>query len=832
MLIMSLQQNPQLKLAYEFVQHTNKNVFLTGKAGTGKTTFLHNLKESSPKRMVVVAPTGVAAINAGGVTIHSFFQLPFGPHIPEGMQKQSSSFNSDPRQSFNNYKKFNRDKINLIKSLDLLVIDEISMVRADMLDAIDEVLRRYKNHSKPFGGVQLLLIGDLHQLSPIVKDDEWNILKDYYETIYFFSSNALKKSQHVNIELKEIFRQSDAHFIDLLNQIRNNDIDEYSLTELNERYIPGFKPDDDEGYIILTTHNNKAQEVNQFKLNNIKHPEIAFNADIDADFPQEIFPTEAELLLKEGAQVMFVKNDTARERLYYNGKIGKITHIEDDIIYVKCPTDTFNIPVSRVTWHNVKYSLNELTKEIDEKITGSFTQFPLKLAWAITIHKSQGLTFEKAIIDAKSSFAFGQVYVALSRCKSIEGLVLSSPILYSSIRNDQTIAEFTNDINRNVPNAGHLEEAKIDFQKSLIFELFDFEEIKKRFYIFRKTATEFSNILDTTLFDELNRIDSNARTDIYQVAEKFKLQLDRLTKEKLPEENIELQERVKKASVFFIDKVDKLIYNNIQNLNIETDNRAVKKTINESLSKLQREVFIKIGCMKFGLDGFTTIGYLRAKANADIDFKESTRITSVPKLIVPKNLEHSELYLELKAWRNAIADENSMPTYMVVPYKVLVDLATYLPFSIPELEMIKGMGKAKINQYGEEIIAIITKYCEQYKIEKPQIDLQPVRKKEKKPKADPKVLSFELYKEGKTISEIAQIRGFVNSTIEGHLSHYVGTGELDVYKFVPKDKVDAITEFYSLNTVTFLGEAKRLLGDHISYADIRFVLKHLEWNSK
>jgi len=825
---MALQQNPQLNLAYDFVQYTNKNIFLTGKAGTGKTTFLHHLKESSPKRMVVVAPTGVAAINAGGVTIHSFFQLPFGPHIP-GL---TDSHNPDPRQSYTNYKKFNRDKINLIKSLDLLVIDEISMVRADMLDAIDEVLRKYKDHSKPFGGVQLLLIGDLHQLSPIIKENEWYILKNYYETIYFFSSKALQMSQHVNIELKEIFRQSDEHFIDLLNQIRNNDIDEYSLTELNERYVPGFKPDEDEGYIILTTHNIKAQEVNQSKLNGIHQPEIVFDADIEDDFPAEIFPTEAELLLKEGAQVMFVKNDIAREKLYYNGKIGKITNIDDDIIYVKCPTDDFIIPVRRVTWHNVKYSLNEQTKEIDENIIGAFTQYPLKLAWAITIHKSQGLTFEKAIIDAKSSFAFGQVYVALSRCKSIGGLVLSSPILFSSIRTDQTIAEFTNDINRNVPNDGHLEEAKIDFQKSLIFELFDFEEIKKRFYLFRKTATEFSNILDTSLFNELNRIDTNIRTEIFNVAEKFKLQLERLTKDKLPEENTELLERIKKASIFFIEKIEKQIYHDIQNLNIETDNRAVKKTINESLSKLQREVFIKMKCLKFGMDGFDTIGYLQAKANADIDFKGSTRITTLPKLIVPNNIEHSELYLELKAWRNALADENNMPTYMVAPYKVLVDLATYLPVSIPELEMIKGIGKTKINQYGEEIIAIIASYCDQYKIEKPQIELKPLRKKQKKQKGDARKLSYELYKEGRSITEIANIRGFVNSTIEGHLAHYVGTGELDVSEFVPKDKVDIITEFYSQNILFSLGEAKRLLGDQISFADIRFVLKHLESISK
>ena len=829
---MTLQQNPQLKLAYSFVLQTNKNVFLTGKAGTGKTTFLHTIKESSAKRMVVVAPTGVAAINAGGVTIHSFFQLPFGPHIPEHLQIHSDSNNSNPGLTFNNNKRFNRDKINLIKSLDLLVIDEISMVRADMLDAIDEVLKRYRDHSKPFGGVQLLLIGDLHQLSPIVKDDEWNILKKYYDTIYFFSSKALQMSQHVNIELKEIFRQTDAHFIDLLNQVRNNDIEEGSLTVLNERFIPDFKPNDDEGYIILTTHNIKAQEVNQSKLNAIQQPEIFFEADIEDEFSPDIFPTEAALLLKEGAQVMFVKNDSAREKLYYNGKIGKITNIEDDIIYVKCPTDAFEIPVGKVTWHNVKYNLDEQTKEINERIIGTFTQYPLKLAWAITIHKSQGLTFEKAIIDAKSSFAFGQVYVALSRCKSMEGLVLSSPILYSSIRNDYTIAEFTNDINRNVPNDGHLEEAKILFQKSLILELFDFEIIQKRFYWCRKTALENSSSLDASVLTDFNSLETNARTEIYEVALKFKIQLERLLKDQVPEENSELQERIKKACAFFLPKIENVIYQILLSINVETDNKAVKKIFVDALTKFQREVFIKIASIKFCLDGFTTLGYLQAKANADIDFKITPKITTQSKAIVPRNIKYPGIYTELKSWRNSLAEENNMPTYMVIPYKVLVDLASLLPVTLRELETIKGMGKAKIKQYGEEIIDIIAKYCEDNNIVKEQLEIPQLAKKEKKQKGDASKQSFELYKSGSSIAEIAKMRGFVNSTIESHLAHYIGTGELDIFEFVSKTKVDAITEFYTQNVLFSIADAKRKLGDSISYADIRFVMKYMEFKSR
>jgi hypothetical protein len=829
---MTLQQNPQLKLAYDFVQHTNKNVFLTGKAGTGKTTFLHSLKELTPKRMVVVAPTGVAAINAGGVTIHSFFQLPFGPHIPEHSLVKNDPFNSEPGQQYNNSRKFNRDKINLIKSLDLLVIDEISMVRADMLDAIDEVLRRYKNPSKPFGGIQLLLIGDLHQLSPIVKEDEWDILRKYYDTIYFFSSNALQKSQYISIELKEIFRQSDAHFIDLLNQIRINDIDEYSLTELNERYIPGFKPNDDEGYIILTTHNNKAHEVNQFKLNKIQKPEVVFEAEISGEFPPDIYPTEYDLLLKEGSQVMFVKNDTAKERLFYNGKIGKITMIDGNTIYVRCTDEHFDIPVSRMTWNNMRYNLNEISKEIEENVIGTFTQYPLKLAWAITIHKSQGLTFEKAIIDARASFAYGQVYVALSRCKSLEGMVLSSPLMYSSIRNDQTIADFTSDIDRNEPDKGQLDESKIQYQRSLIFELFDFEEIKKRFYWCFKNANEFSNSLDATVLTDLNKIEIDAKNEIYEVAEKFKIQLTRLTKDTLLEENTELQDRVKKGSTFFKDKIEPILYNTIRNFNIETDNKAVKKTVNEALSKLLREVYIKMECMKYGMEGFTTLGYLQAKANADIDFKGSPKVPLSNKVIIPKNIKHSALYADLRNWRNALAEENDVPDYMIIPYKVLVDLATYLPLTIYELGRIKGMGNAKVNQFGEDIIAIITHYCELNKIDKTPIEIPENKKKVKKQKGETRILSFELYKEGNSIEQIAKIRGVVNSTIEGHLAYYVGTGDLDINDFVSKDKIDRITEFYNRNQLYSFSEAKNLLGANISYADIRFVLMYMEFCNK
>jgi hypothetical protein len=409
-----MSENPQLDLAFNFVQFTDKHIFLTGKAGTGKTTFLQNLKKTSLKRMAVLAPTGVAAINAGGVTIHSFFQLAFGPYIPGSNSKE--------------VKRFNKEKLNLIRCLDLLVIDEISMVRADTLDNIDEVLRKFKDPRKPFGGVQLLMIGDLHQLAPVVKDDDWKALRDYYPSMYFFNSRALQKTSHVSIELKHIYRQSDDRFINLLNCVRENRIDKDILFQLNERYVKDFRPSEDEGYITLTTHNNAAHEINSKRLSDLKGKVFTFTATVEGDFPEFSFPTAFKLEIKIGAQVMFAKNDPSRDRLFYNGKIGRITRISEETVYVKCPGDAIEIAVEPLEWHNIKYELNAESKEVTEKVIGKFVQHPLKLAWAITIHKSQGLTFEKAIIDANAAFAHGQVYVALSRCKSLEGLVLSSQL--------------------------------------------------------------------------------------------------------------------------------------------------------------------------------------------------------------------------------------------------------------------------------------------------------------------------------------------------------------------------------------------------------------------
>ncbi|MDQ6477708.1 helix-turn-helix domain-containing protein [Dyadobacter sp. LHD-138] len=808
-----MEQNTQLELAAQFVHNTNKNIFLTGKAGTGKTTFLHNLKKTLPKRMAIVAPTGVAAINAGGVTIHSFFQLPFGPYIPESNANEQR------------YSRFNKEKINLIRSLDLLVIDEISMVRADMLDGIDEVLRRYKDRNKPFGGTQLLMIGDLHQLAPVIKDEEWSMLKAYYDTVYFFSSNALKLTDPIRIELKHIYRQSDTFFIDILNKVRENQLDKITLDALNQRYIPNFKPADDEGYITLTTHNNAAQEINRVKLDDLNGKTRSFKAQVLNNFPEYSYPTEQDLALKVGAQVMFVKNDSSRDKLYYNGKIGTITRFDDDTIYVKCKGDYVEIDVHPAEWQNIKYELNPTTKEIEEQVIGSFTQYPLKLAWAITIHKSQGLTFEKAIIDANNSFAHGQVYVALSRCKSFEGMVLSSPISSGSVKTDGTVAAYAKEASANEPDSDQLTDSKINFQRSLLLELFDFSEIKNTFFRLNRVADENENVINKSLSTTLKLIKAAADHDIFNIADKFKNQLNQFFAETgLPEENETLSNRVQKGCVYFFDKIEQSIYPESKTLAVETDNAAVKKVADQALENFQRAVFVKRAVMLSSKELFNTGTYLRSKADAEIDFKVATKSPTAKTAAVSKNIPNAALYNTLKNWRNNLATENDVFVYMILPQKAMEELVAKLPTTLAELETVKGIGKAKVKQFGKEIVEMVIAYCEDNQIDKGVIEI-PLKKE----KIDTKKVSFDLFHAGKNVEEIAEERGFAAGTIETHLAHYIGTGELEIFDIFPKDKINKVIDYFLENKQVTLNEAKAALPDDVTYTELRAALKHLEF---
>ena len=695
-----MQTNPQLQLAEKYVNLTGKNIFLTGKAGTGKTTFLHHLKETTSKRMIVVAPTGVAAINARGVTIHSFFQLPFGPLV--GIERMEES----------QKKLFNRNKINIIRSLDLLVIDEISMVRADMLDAIDYVLKRYRNRRKSFGGVQLLMIGDLQQLSPVVKNEESALLRQYYETPYFFSSKALKETSFVSIELKEVFRQQDENFLKLLNKVRDNELDTATLTALNKRYLPDFDPKEEEGYITLCTHNVNAQNINEKKLKALRGREFVFKAEIHGKFPEYNYPTEYELVVKENAQVMFVKNDPSPLKLFFNGKIGRITRIDNGGIFVQCPDDEEEIFVEPLEWENLSYTLNKNTDEISEEVEGTFKQFPLKLAWAITIHKSQGLTFEHAIIDAQHSFAHGQVYVALSRCKTLEGMALKTPIHPYAVITDNTVKGFTDDIEQNPPTETKFNDDQITYQKDVLMDLFDFYPLSYRISNIYRFIEENSGSFLPQTKERFSIMSQLVRTDINEVSDKFKIQMNSLLeKEENVEQNIELQGRISKASHYFSDKLQTIIADPLKNVNLDIDNKELKKRISDMAKNLREDLKIKQQTLISTKTGFHLSNLLKTKAIAAIEKEPEKETPEKFEELQTEEILHPELFNYLREWRLEQAAELGRPAYFIFSQKVLYELVTYLPTTVSELNKINGFGKRKVETFGAAILEIIQRFC-------------------------------------------------------------------------------------------------------------------------
>ena len=819
---MTLSTNPQLELAFQFVQYTNKNIFLTGKAGTGKTTFLHRVKKECIKRAVVVAPTGVAAINAKGMTIHSFFQLPFGPYLPGNK--------NDPRQQ----RRFSKDKRNLIKSLDLLIIDEISMVRSDLLDGIDDVLRRYKNPTEPFGGVQLLMIGDLHQLPPVVKHEEWHLLKDHYSTAYFFGSQALLKTDPVTIQLQHIYRQSDSIFIDLLNKVRDNQIDQDVLEKLNSRFVDNFKPTDDEGYITLTSHNNTANTINKEKLNSLAGKSYQFKAKIDGNFPPHTFPTDEKLEFKIGAQVLFIKNDISHEKLYYNGKIGQITRISRNEIYVKCPTDLEEIKVTSVDWENVKYTLNEGTKEVDEDVVGTFSQFPLKLAWAITIHKSQGLTFERVIIDAQSAFAHGQVYVALSRCTSFEGIVLRSQIAYSSVKTDSVVKNYSKTADQNAPDEIKLLASKKAFQKKLILELFSFKYIQKLASRLERNFLEHENSLTVAATEKVQKWIANAQKIVFSVAPKFEKQLEYLIyHSEMPEENEELLERIQKAGVYFSEKIENELESELEKIPVLTDNKSTKKLVIDNLALLTKELFVKKICFVMAKDKFSSQQYLRLKANADLDFEKQKKKTkkterqslpSIDTLTTP----YPKLYDRIKMWRDVTAAELEVTPYVVITLRAIIELTNYLPTDSLALLKIKGIGKTKVQKHGAALIEIIEDFCREKKITA-NLPFPETPEKEKSTETtDTKAHTLQLFHAGNSIDEIAAKRDLKKSTIEGHLGHFVFNGELKISQIMDSEQVQEIEAYFLDTKSESFKESYEHFKGRYTYGQLRMVVNYMQ----
>lgn len=815
---MDYSTNSQLKLAYEFVENTGENIFLTGKAGTGKTTFLHQIRKNSMKRSIVVAPTGVAAINAGGVTIHSFFQLPFGPILPENTQTQQTV---DDKKRF---LKLNKEKINIIKSLDLLIVDEVSMVRADLLDGIDRVLRRYRQRDKPFGGIQLLLIGDLQQLPPVVREEERALLSQHYHSFFFFGSHALAQARFISIELKKIYRQSDENFIRLLNKVRDNQLDHQSLQALNARYRHNVTESEKDGYITLTTHNHQARRINQARLEGLNNVKRHFTAHIDGEFPEMAWPTEQKLTLKTGAQVMFVKNDPSPEKLFYNGKIGKVVGVDDENIYVKCPDDHEEIAVKPLTWENTKYKLDPQSKEIKENVVGTFTQFPLKLAWAITIHKSQGLTFEKAIIDANAAFAHGQVYVALSRCKNMDGLILSSKIIPQALRNDDDILDFSREVEQNQPNEKMLSEARLQFQHELLNELFDFSGILKNLYYFRKIANEKTTSLDENAPALINQIIQSLKNDLEDVSAKFSREVNKhIMSYNDVERNFALQDRIKKACGYFKPKLEEEINDRLNKIDTNVDNRALQKNLNENINKIQQEINLKIACLENCSRGFKTADYLETRAKASIETDKKTSRSGKGKVTSESMVSENPLLLkELREWRDKVAEQLNIPIFQILPRKSMITISNILPATPAALQAIHGLGKKKVEQYGKDIISLVMDYCTNNDLTPSYGEelemLKKTTKNEKKPTAQ---ITMELFKAGKNIQQVAEERGLAISTIEGHLTKYIQTGEIAAEKLVQPEKIDAVHALLKQDPSKNLSDLRQNLGNQYSWTEIK-----------
>lgn len=543
-----------------FINQTHRSVFLTGKAGTGKTTLLREIIQSTHKNTVVVAPTGIAALNAGGVTIHSMFQLPFGGFIPDNSAPHfSDTVKFETKSTLVRHFRMSGLKKEVIKNMELLIIDEVSMLRADLLDAIDFMMQSVRKKKTPFGGVQVLFIGDLLQLPPVIRDEEWSTLKKYYNGKFFFHSHVIQQNPPLYIELSKIFRQTDDVFISILNNLRNNQISSEDIKNLNEYVQPNFDLKSNKGYITLTTHNVKADAMNAQALLDLEGKLYTFKPDVVDDFPEKIYPIEQNLQLKVGAQVMFVKNDASMEKRYFNGKMGFIKSLSKEEILVHFPEENTTIEVEKYEWQNIRYKVSEMTKEIDEEVMGTFVHYPIKLAWAITVHKSQGLTFDKAALDVSQVFLPGQAYVALSRLRSLKGLILLSPLRMNGISNNQDVMDYSLNKASEQTLAVSLQQETKNFVKNYLKESFDWNDLAQEWRNHQFSYSEKSNISEKAKHAIWAKKQAESIGELLGSSRKFLSQLDKLFSSETFDAH-HISDRIHAAFNYFFNPMDDAVY--------------------------------------------------------------------------------------------------------------------------------------------------------------------------------------------------------------------------------------------------------------------------------
>ncbi len=756
----------------------------------------------------------MAAINAGGVTLHSLFQLPFHPFLPTANHKQELLGKL----------KYNRQRQDLLRKMELLVIDEISMVRADTMDAIDTILKSLRrNHNAPFGGVQILCIGDLHQLPPVAQQQEWALLQEFYDSPFFFDSLAVKEQMPLLLELNTIYRQKEEFFVNLLNKVRNNNMNTADFEDLHTRHIPGFIPEKEDNFITLTSHNKQADLINDVELEKLHTAKFIFPAEIEGDFSESAFPAEKELVLKEGAQVMFLKNDAIGKQ-YFNGKIGIVQSLEKDKILVNC--NGKEIEVNTETWENNRYVLNRQDGKLEQETLGTFTQYPLRLAWAITIHKSQGLTFEKLMIDAAAAFSSGQVYVALSRCTSLEGIVLLSKIPSSAVMSSSNVIKAHQSLSHKGPLAERFAVARELFTQELIEEIFSFSDLSRIVTILGSHIKDHEEKLNKETKPWLDEIQILC-IEIKNIGENFVQKTKPYLKEiSIIEENAALQKRINEAANWFLPKLA-VIKAKIEAHPIVTEHKETATPINEDLNDLLLAVLYNQFAMNYCKKPFSVTHFLQHKLSFAKPKLTITCYAGNKKIVNDTSNSDNELLYTLKRWRNHIVQENDLPVYLVANGKSLSEIATYLPLTKKDLMQISGFGKAKVDKYGDEIIEMVADYCGRNDLST-NMDafvISPGKAPKKQPEEKPntKLISFELFKSGKTIAEIAKERNFTYTTIEGHLAHYVESGDLSINDLISHEKQALIKEAINKFGDESLTVIKQNLPDAISFNEIRMV---------